>query len=140
MATTKVITLADKTPVYYATGRRKTSVARVFMKSGSGKIVINGIEGEKYFPNKYLILDAKRPLDLTGTEGRFDLNITVKGGGYSSQEGAVRLGIARALLLVSSDFRKVLKSNGLITVDSRVVERKKYGLHKARKAPQFSKR
>lgn len=140
MATTKVITLADKTPVYYATGRRKSSVARVFVKSGSGKLLLNGVEAEKYLPNKYLVIDLKRPLDLTGTTGRFDVNVTVRGGGYSAQEGAARLGIARALLLVSADFRKVLKANGLITVDSRVVERKKYGLHKARKAPQFSKR
>lgn len=141
MATTKVITLADKTPVYYATGRRKSSVARVFIKTGTGKITINGKEeAEKYFPNKYLLLDLKRPLDLTGMTGRFDVRIFVKGGGYSAQEGAARLGIARALLLVNGDFRKVLKADGLITVDSRVVERKKYGLHKARKAPQFSKR
>lgn len=140
MATTKVITLPNKTPVYYATGRRKTAVARVFLKSGTGKVTINGVEGEKYFPSKYLVVDMLRPLDLVGMTGRFDINITVKGGGYSAQEGAARLGIARALLLVNGDFRKTLKSNGLITVDARVVERKKYGLHKARKAPQFSKR
>lgn len=140
MATTKVITLPNKTPVYYATGRRKTAVARAFLKSGTGKVTINGVEGEKYFPNKYLVVDMLRPLDLVGMTGRFDINITVKGGGYSAQEGAARLGIARALLLVNGDFRKTLKSNGLITVDARVVERKKYGLHKARKAPQFSKR
>lgn len=140
MATTKVITLPNKTPVYYATGRRKSAVARVFLKSGTGKVTINGVEGEKYFPNKYLVIDLLRPLDLVGLNGRFDINITVKGGGYSAQEGAARLGVARALLLVNGDFRKTLKSNGLITVDSRVVERKKYGLHKARKAPQFSKR
>lgn len=140
MATTKVITLPNKTPVYYATGRRKTAVARVFLKSGTGKVTINGVEGEKYFPSKYLVVDMLRPLDLVGMTGRFDINITVKGGGYSAQECAARLGIARALLLVNGDFRKTLKSNGLITVDARVVERKKYGLHKARKAPQFSKR
>lgn len=140
MATTKVITLPNKTPVYYATGRRKSAVARVFLKSGTGKVTVNGVEGEKYFPNKYLVIDLLRPLDLVGLNGRFDINITVKGGGYSAQEGAARLGVARALLLVNGDFRKTLKSNGLITVDSRVVERKKYGLHKARKAPQFSKR
>jgi len=140
MATMKVITNKDQAPVYYATGRRKSAVARTFIKTGSGKITINGEDPEKYFPNKYLLLDLKRPLDLTGMTGRFDINITVNGGGYSAQENAARLGISRALTLVNADFRKVLKANGLITVDSRVVERKKYGLHKARKAPQFSKR
>ena len=138
MATMKVITNKDQAPVYYATGRRKSAVARTFVKTGSGKITINGEDPEKYFPNKYLLIDLKSPLDLTGMTGRFDINITVNG--YSAQENAARLGISRALTLVNADFRKVLKANGLITVDSRVVERKKYGLHKARKAPQFSKR
>lgn len=88
MATMKVITNKDQAPVYYATGRRKSAVARTFVKTGSGKITINGEDPEKYFPNKYLLIDLKRPLDLTGMTGRFDINITVNGGGYSAQENA----------------------------------------------------
>uniref|UniRef100_A0A8C5ICG2 30S ribosomal protein S9 n=1 Tax=Junco hyemalis TaxID=40217 RepID=A0A8C5ICG2_JUNHY len=86
--------------------RLKSAVARTFVKTGSGKITINGEDPEKYFPNKYLLIDLKRPLDLTGMTGRFDINITVNGGGYSAQENAARLGISRALTLVNADFRK----------------------------------
>ena len=140
MATKKVITLQDKTPVYYATGRRKTSVARVFVKTGSGKITINGRDGKTYFPYEGVLFGALKPFEVTGTTDRFDINCTIKGGGYSGQAGALRLGLARALTLVSPDFHKPLRAAGYITVDARVVERKKYGLRKARKDKQFSKR
>ena len=140
MATKKVITLQDSTPVYYATGRRKSAVARVFVRTGSGNVVINGREGKTYFPYESVLTEALRPLEVTGTVGRFDLNVTIVGGGYSGQAGALRLGLARALTLVSPDFHKPLREAGYLTVDSRVVERKKYGLKKARKDKQFSKR
>lgn len=140
MASKKVITLQDSTPVYYATGRRKAAVARVFVKSGSGKVTINGRDGATYFPHSTIFTNAMKPFEVTGSTGRFDINATIVGGGYSGQAGALRLGLARALLLVSPDYRKPLKTAGYITVDSRVVERKKYGLRKARKDKQFSKR
>jgi len=140
MATSKVLQGADKAPVYYATGRRKNAVARVFLKTGKGVLTVNGVEASKYFPHDTILTDVKKPFDATGTAGRFDVVATIVGGGYSGQSGALRLGIARALLLVSPDFRKPLKAAGFITVDARVVERKKYGLRKARKDKQFSKR
>ncbi len=140
MATSKVLQGADKAPVYYATGRRKNAVARVFLKTGKGVVTVNGVEASKYFPHDTILTEVKKPFDTTGTAGRFDVVATITGGGYSGQSGALRLGIARALLLVSPDFRKPLKAAGLITVDARVVERKKYGLRKARKDKQFSKR
>lgn len=139
MATSKVLS-SDKEPVYYGTGRRKTSVARVFVKAGEGKVTINGKDGKSYFPYETVLTDALKPFEVTGTQGRFDVRATIVGGGYSGQAGALRLGITRALLLVSPDFRKPLKAAGYVTVDSRVVERKKYGLRKARKDKQFSKR
>lgn len=139
MATSKVIS-KEKNPVYYGTGRRKSSVARVFVKSGDGKVVINGKDGTKYFPYETVLSEALKPFDVTGTKGRFDIEATIVGGGYSGQAGALRLGLTRALLLISPDFKKPLKAAGFITVDSRVVERKKYGLRKARKDKQFSKR
>ena len=140
MATKKVISLQDKTPVYYATGRRKSAVARVFVKTGSGKVTINGREGKTYFPYESVLTQALKPFEVTGTTGRFDIYATIVGGGYSGQGGALRLGLARALTLVSPDFHKPLRDAGYITVDARVVERKKYGLKKARKDKQFSKR
>ena len=137
-----------KENTYYGTGRRKTSVARVTLTPGSGKITINGHDVDEYFTNKILILDLCQPLDVTKTREMFDIEIKVKGGGLSGQAGAARLGIARALLDYDKDtdpssensFRKVLKTNGFITRDARKKERKKPGLKKARRAPQFSKR
>jgi len=130
-----------KENVYTATGRRKRSVAQVTMKSGKGKITVNGVDVNEYMPYDTLVMDMKQPLVLTGTEDSFDIDITVKGGGFSGQTGASRLAIARALLEVNSEaYRPTLKGAGMITRDSRIKERKKYGLKKARRAPQFSKR
>ena len=123
-----------------AVGRRKSSVCRVFLKSGSGKIVVNDHELKDYFPHETLVTDINQPLTVTDTVAKFDIKANCTGGGFSGQAGAMRLAIARALVKVSEDYKKVLRANGLLTVDSRVVERKKYGLRKARRAPQFSKR
>ena len=123
-----------------AVGRRKSSVCRVFLKSGSGKIVVNDHELKDYFPHETLITDINQPLTVTDTVAKFDIKANCTGGGFSGQAGAMRLAIARALVKVSEDYKKVLCANGLLTVDSRVVERKKYGLRKARKDKQFSKR
>ena len=138
----------EKKNVYTGTGRRKTSVARVTLTPGKGKITINGHDVNEYFTNKILILDLCQPLDVTNTKDMFDVEVTVKGGGLSGQAGATRLGIARALLDYDkttpveseNNFRKTLKVNGFITRDARKKERKKPGLKKARRAPQFSKR
>ena len=138
----------DKKNVYTGTGRRKTSVARVGLTSGTGKITINGHDVNEYFPNKLLVLDLCQPLDITNTREMFDVTIVVKGGGLSGQAGASRLGISRALLDYDkttpadseNSFRKTLKVAGFITRDARKKERKKPGLKKARRAPQFSKR
>ncbi len=124
---------------YYGTGRRKSSVARVFVKPGKGNIVVNDTPVDQYFPQATLVLDLKQPLTILGVEGKYDVKATVKGGGFSGQAGALRLGIARALLEAGED-RKSLKVNGMLTRDARSKERKKYGLKKARRAPQFSKR
>ena len=137
-----------KENTYTGTGRRKTSVARVTLTPGKGKITINGHDVDEYFTNKILILDLCQPLDVTKTRETFDIEVKVKGGGLSGQAGAARLGIARALLdydkttdpSSENSFRKVLKTNGFITRDARKKERKKPGLKKARRAPQFSKR
>ncbi len=126
--------------IYAAIGRRKSSVARVFLTPGQGDIIVNGRKIDAYFPHKTLVLDATAPFRATTTEGKYDVKANIVGGGYSGQAGALRLGIARALLKANSDFRASLRLSGYLTVDSRVVERKKYGLRKARKAPQFSKR
>ena len=125
---------------YYGTGRRKASVARVFLTSGTGKIVVNGRDVNEYMPYATLVMDLKQPLEITNTTDKFDVNCTVKGGGFTGQAGAIRLGITRALLNVSSDFRSPLKVAGMVTRDPRAKERKKYGLKAARRAPQFSKR
>ena len=133
---------------FIGTGRRKRSVARVRMTSGKGKITINGRDVNEYLPFKTLVMDLTQPLDATKTRDKFDIDVTVYGGGFSGQTGAIRLGITRALLEYDkntdpssdSSFRKILKSEGFITRDARVKERKKYGLKKARRAPQFSKR
>ncbi len=128
-----------KTAQYYGTGRRKSSIARVYVTPGKGKITINGIDVKDYMPYDTLIMDLKQPLTLTASESKYDVNAMVKGGGFSGQAGALRLGIARALLEAGCD-RHTLKVAGMLTRDSRAKERKKYGLKAARKAPQFSKR
>ena len=125
---------------YIGTGRRKESVARVRMLPGNGKIVINGKEMDQYFGLETLKLIVRQPLVATETEGRFDVVAKVEGGGFSGQAGAIRHGIARALLQADNEYRPVLKKNGYLTRDSRMKERKKCGLKKARRAPQFSKR
>lgn len=125
---------------YTATGRRKTSVARVRMVPGTGKIVMNKKDIEEYIPHADLREVIMQPFGVTDTKGAYDVIVNVHGGGYSGQSGATRHGIARALLEVDPDFRAPLKRAGLLTRDARMVERKKPGLKKARKASQFSKR
>lgn len=125
---------------YYGTGRRKTSVARVRLVPGDGRIVINNRDIRDYIPSEALIEIVKQPLVLTETLGNYDVLVNVKGGGFSGQAGAIRHGIARALLQVDPDYCPILKRAGLLTRDARVKERKKYGLKGARRAPQFSKR
>ncbi len=134
--------------VWTATGRRKRSIAQVRMVGGTGKITVNGQDVNDYMPYATLVMDLKQPLTVTDNENRFDIEVTVKGGGFSGQTGAIRLGIARALMEFDGNtdpssetsYRHILKVNGFITRDPRVKERKKYGLKKARRAPQFSKR
>ena len=124
-----------------ATGRRKQSSAQVILTSGTGNITVNGVDVNEYMPYQTLVMDLKQPLVATGNEDKFDIEVTVKGGGFDGQTGAIRLGIARALLEVNSEgYRPTLKGAGMITRDARIKERKKYGLKKARRAPQFSKR
>lgn len=125
---------------YLGTGRRKKSVARVILTSGNGQFVINDRPFEDYIPSAATRLDVLQPLELTENVGTFNISVNVYGGGLTGQAGAIRLGIARALLEVDPELRKILKPAGLITRDSRAKERKKYGLKKARKASQFSKR
>ncbi len=126
--------------IYQGVGRRKSSVARVFVTPGTGLIVVNGKPIDEYFPHKTLVIDAKQPLSVTETEGKYDVKVNVIGGGFSGQSGALRLGLARALVLANEANKPLLRAHGLLTVDARVVERKKYGLRKARKDKQFSKR
>lgn len=126
--------------VFYGTGRRKSSVARVRLIEGTGKITINGKDMDEFFGLETLKVIVKQPLTVTNTTAKYDVIVTVKGGGFTGQAGAVRHGIARALNEANSEYRPALKSNGFLTRDSRMKERKKYGLKKARKAPQFSKR
>jgi len=121
-------------------GRRKTSVARVILKSGNGKMTVNGKEFEKAFPLLVSRQDITKPFGVTETKGKYDAYVTVKGGGSTGQAQAIRLGIARALIDINPDFRPSLKIEGLLTRDPRMVERKKYGQPKARKRFQFSKR
>lgn len=125
---------------YYGTGRRKSSVARVFMKAGSGQITINKRNIDEYFARETAVMVVRQPLELVGAAEKFDFNITVKGGGGTGQSGAIRLGITRALMQFDETLRPELRTAGFVTRDSRIVERKKVGLHKARKRPQFSKR
>ena len=126
--------------IWTATGRRKSSVARVFMTPGTGVITVNGKTLEDYLPLETLRMNVRLPLELTETLGQFDVKINVAGGGYAGQSGAMRHGVARALLEASVDYRPALKAAGFLTRDSRAKERKKYGLKGARRAPQFSKR
>lgn len=126
--------------VYYATGRRKTSAARVFLKPGTGKITINKKDAHSYLQSATNFMIIQQPFSAINGKGKFDCYITVIGGGKSGQAGAIRHGISRALLLVDEENRPSLKKAGYLTRDSRMVERKKYGLHKARRSSQFSKR
>lgn len=137
----------DKKTFYYGTGRRKSAVAKVKLVPGKGNITINGKDVHEYFPSELFVMDLSQPLVLTNTNDKFDCIVNVFGGGYSGQAGATRLGITRALLEydvttpeAEESFRKILKFAGFVTRDPREKERKKPGLKKARRAPQFSKR
>lgn len=137
----------NKKEFYYGTGRRKSAVAKVKLIPGKGNITINGKDVHEYFPSELFVMDLTQPLVITNTNDKFDCIVNVNGGGYSGQAGATRLGITRALLEydvttpeAEESFRKILKSAGFITRDPREKERKKPGLKKARRAPQFSKR
>ena len=125
---------------YYGTGRRKKSTARVRLVPGSGKVIINNRDAEEYFPYDTQRLILKQPLVATETEGTYDVLVNVHGGGFTGQAGAIRHGVARALLEADPDYRITLKREGFLTRDPRMKERKKYGLRKARKSGQFSKR
>ena len=125
---------------YYGTGRRKTSTARVFIKSGDGNITVNSKPLDQYFGREVARMIVRQPLQLTETEGKFDINVTVAGGGSFGQAGAIRHGITRALMEYDESLRGTLRGAGFVTRDARAVERKKVGLRKARKRPQFSKR
>ena len=126
--------------VYIGTGRRKSSIARVRLVEGSGKITINGKDIDEFFGLETLKVIVRQPLAVTNTTDKYDVICSVQGGGFTGQAGAIRHGIARALNEANSEFRPALKTNGFLTRDPRMKERKKYGLKKARKAPQFSKR
>ena len=125
---------------FYGTGRRKSSVARVYLTPGTGKITINKRDIDDYFGLETLKVIVRQPFAATETNEKFDVNVTVKGGGYTGQAGAIRHGISRALLQVDDEYRPLLKKAGFLTRDPRMKERKKYGLKAARRAPQFSKR
>ena len=125
---------------YTAIGRRKRSVAKVTLVPGKGNITVNGKDVKDYMPYETLVMDLVQPLELVEQKDKFDICIDVKGGGFSGQTGAIRLGITRALMLANTETRPTLKANGMVTRDARIKERKKYGLKKARRAPQFSKR
>ena len=126
--------------VFYGTGRRKSSIARVRLLEGTGVITINGKSIDEYLGTDTLKVIVKQPLTATNTVDKYDVICKVQGGGFTGQAGAIRLGVARALLEANSEYRPILKAAGFLTRDSRMKERKKYGLKKARKAPQFSKR
>ena len=134
------MTYTPSKPYFYGTGRRKQSVARVRLMPGSGSVLINGRDIDDYFGLETLKLIVRQPFGVTGTEGRFDVVCTVSGGGVSGQAGAIRHGIARAMLQAGEEYNPLLKKPGLLTRDPRMKERKKYGLKAARKASQFSKR
>ena len=124
---------------FYGTGRRKSSVARVYVTPGKGKIIVNGLDVNEYMPYATLVMDLSQPLVIANVADKYDVRAEVKGGGFTGQAGAIRLGIARALLEAGVD-RTTLKTAGLLRRDARAKERKKYGLKAARRAPQFSKR
>ena len=126
--------------MFYGTGRRKSSIARVRLVEGTGKITINGVDIENYFGMETLKVIVRQPLVATNTTDKFDVIAKVTGGGFTGQAGAIRHGISRALLEVNNEYRTTLKASGYLTRDPRMKERRKYGLKKARKAPQFSKR
>ena len=132
--------MAKKLVQYLGTGRRKSSVARVYLRAGKGTITINGRAFEDYIPSAAVRLDVLQPLELTETTDKFDVLVNVFGGGISGQAGAIRLGITRALMEANADYCAILKPAGMVTHDPRAKERKKYGLKAARRAPQFSKR
>jgi len=132
--------MADRREVHVATGKRKTAVARVRMRSGEGKIVVNKRTLEDYFGRETSRMIVNQPFEVTNTNGQYDASVNVGGGGVAAQATAIRHGITRALLVANPDFRPLLKKAGFITRDPREVERKKYGHHKARKRPQYSKR
>ncbi len=132
--------MAKAANTYHGTGRRKKSIARVYLKPGKGEIVINKRPIDDYFGMETLKVIVRQPLEVTETAGKFDILVNVKGGGFTGQAGAIRHGIARALLTVDNEYRPVLKKAGYLTRDPRMKERKKYGLKAARRAPQFSKR
>ena len=125
---------------FYGTGRRKSSIARVYLVPGNGKITVNKKDMDPYFGLETLKIIVRQPLEATNTLDKYDVLVNVRGGGFTGQAGAIRHGIARALLNVDADFRPTLKKAGFLTRDPRMKERKKYGLKKARRAPQFSKR
>ena len=125
---------------YYGTGKRKTSTARVFLMPGTGQIVVNQVDIQEHFKNKTQRMVVTQPLVLTDTQDKFDIYVNVRGGGYSGQAGAVRLGISRALLVFDPELRRKVKKSGFLTRDPRIKERKKYGQPGARKRFQFSKR
>ena len=131
--------MAKSTQKFYGTGRRKSSVARVYINAGEGKITVNGRDVNEYMPYATLVQNLKQPLTIAGVEGKYDVEAFVQGGGFTGQAEAIRLGIARALLEAGED-RKTLKVAGMLTRNARAKERKKYGLKAARRAPQFSKR
>ena len=128
------------TDTYYSTGRRKTSTARVFLRKGKGDIIVNKRPLDTYFGRETARMIVRQQLETSDTLGNFDITVTVRGGGMSGQAGAIRHGITRALIEYDNDLRPVLRRAGFVTRDARQVERKKVGLHKARRAPQFSKR
>ena len=128
------------TPINNATGRRKTAIARVYLTAGSGNITINGKPLDQYFPAKLRQFVINQPMEVTNTLGQYDLNINVKGGGLTGQAEAIRMGISRALVTENAEMKPVLRENGFVTRDPRMVERKKFGHKKARKSFQFSKR
>ena len=132
--------MASKKVVYYGTGRRKSSIARVRLVEGNGKITVNGKSIDEFFGAETLKVIVKQPLTATNTLEKYDVICKVTGGGFTGQAGAIRHGLSRALLIANGEFRPTLKQNGYLTRDPRMKERKKYGLKKARKAPQFSKR
>ncbi|AXF97108.1 30S ribosomal protein S9 [Spiroplasma phoeniceum] len=126
--------------IYRGTGRRKSSIAQVVLTPGKGNVVVNGKPALEFFPYATLVQDLEQPLEITGSKSEFDICVKVSGGGFTGQAGATRLGIARALVEASQDYKTLLRHAGMLTRDARIKERKKYGLHGARRAPQYSKR